>query len=208
MRARRDVTVVKLGGSFAFAPELGDWLATLARCAGHVVLVPGGGVFADSVRHAQSTMAFDDDAAHHMALLAMEQFGRALASLDARMSPAATIAAIDATLRAQKVPVWSPTRMVLQADIPASWDMTSDSLAAWLAQKLGAPRLLLVKRTRPAGTHVDVAQLVADEIVDPLFPEFLARSRAAAAVAGPADHAAAATALCGGDLFGTTIELG
>src|SRR6185295_16120266 len=104
--ARRDVTVVKLGGSFAFAPELGDWLAAMARCTGHVVLVPGGGVFADSVRHAQSTMAFDDDAAHHMALLAMEQFGRALASLDVRMSPAATIAAIEATLRDKKVPVW------------------------------------------------------------------------------------------------------
>jgi dihydroneopterin aldolase len=173
-----------------------------------VVLVPGGGVFADSVRHAQSTMAFDDDAAHHMALLAMEQFGRALSSLDAHMSPAATIAAIDAALRDKKVPVWSPTRMVVKADIPPSWDMTSDSLAAWLTQKLGAPRLLLVKRTRPAGTHVDVAQLVADEIVDPLFPEFLARSRAEAALAGPTDHAGAATALCGGRLFGTRMELG
>src|SRR5690242_9630066 len=125
MKARRDVTVVKLGGSFAFAPELGHWLAAIAGCAGHVVLVPGGGVFADSVRHAQTTMAFDNEAAHHMALLAMEQFGRALAGLDAHLSPAATIAAIDAALRAQKVPVWSPTRMVLKADIPASWDMTS-----------------------------------------------------------------------------------
>ena len=205
---RRDVTVVKLGGSFAFAPELGDWLAAMARCAGHVVLVPGGGVFADSVRHAQTTMAFDDDAAHHMALLAMEQFGRALVGLGAHMNAAATISAIDATLRDKKVPVWSPTRMMLKADIPASWDMTSDSLAAWLAQKLGAPRLLLVKRIRPAGTYVEIAQLVADEIVDPLFPEFLARSRAEAALAGPTDHAGAATALCGGHLFGTRIELG
>jgi dihydroneopterin aldolase len=208
MKARRDVTVVKLGGSFAFAPELGGWLAAMARCAGHVVLVPGGGVFAESVRHAQTNMAFDDDAAHHMALLAMEQFGRALASLDACLAQASTAAAIDAALRDKKVPVWSPTRMVLTADIPASWDMTSDSLAAWLAQKLGAKRLLLVKHTRPAGDHVEIAQLVADEIVDPLFPEFLARSSAEAALAGPADHAAAVTALCGGRLFGTRIELG
>jgi aspartokinase-like uncharacterized kinase len=208
MTARRDVTVVKLGGSFAFAPELGGWLAALARCAGHVVLVPGGGVFADSVRNAQTNMAFDNEAAHHMALLAMEQFGRALVSLEAHMRPAATIAAIDAAVRDRKVPVWSPTRMVLKADIPASWDMTSDSLAAWLAQKLGASRLLLVKRTRSAGEQVDIDHLVADAIVDPLFPEFLTRSRAKAALAGPGDHAAAAAALCAGRLFGTRVELG
>ena len=71
-----------------------------------------------------------------------------------------------------------------------------------------APRLLLVKRTKSAGDRVDIAQLVADAIVDPLFPEFLARSRAEAALAGPGDHAAAAAALCAGRLFGTRVELG
>src|SRR5262249_25958875 len=125
MPTRHDVTVVKLGGSYAFAPELKDWLRALARCAGHVILVPGGRAFADSVRHAQTTMAFDDDAAHHMALLAMEQFGRALAGLQPGMILAASAAAIRQAMRAHKVPVWSPTRMVLKADIPATWDVTA-----------------------------------------------------------------------------------
>ena len=40
--------VVKLGGSLSGAPELKAWLAALAGAAGRVVLVPGGGPFADA----------------------------------------------------------------------------------------------------------------------------------------------------------------
>jgi len=207
MRARRDLTGVKLGGSYAFAPELKDWLRALARCAGHIILVPGGGVFADSVRHAQATMAFDDEAAHHMALLAMEQFGRALTGLQPGMILAASAAAIGQAVRARKVPVWSPTRMVLAADIPATWDVTADSLAAWLARTVAAPRLLLVKRARPACDRVRIAALVEDGTVDRLFPRFLKTSRAEATLAGPGDHAAAVAALRSGAAFGTRIEL-
>ena len=65
------ITVVKLGGSFAGSVELPAWLDALARCAGRVVVVPGGGPFAEAVRAAQPKMRFDDHAAHRMAVLAM-----------------------------------------------------------------------------------------------------------------------------------------
>ena len=78
------------------------------------MLVPGGGPFADAVRSAQPRMGFDDDAAHHMALLGMDQYGRALAALNKRFTPAASIAGIRRALRAGNVPVWSPTEMVLK----------------------------------------------------------------------------------------------
>ena len=68
----RDLTVIKLGGSHAFAPQLKDWIGAVAAQAGRIVLVPGGGPFADAVRDAQARMGFDDGAAHRMALLAME----------------------------------------------------------------------------------------------------------------------------------------
>ena len=75
------LTVVKLGGSLAFSDALRPWLDALSQCARHVVVVPGGGPFADAVRAAQPRMGFDDRAAHHMALSAMEQYGRALVGL-------------------------------------------------------------------------------------------------------------------------------
>ncbi len=208
MRRRAGVAVVKLGGSYAGSTDLKPWLEALAGCAGAVVLVPGGGPFADAVRRAQEQMGFDDRVAHHMALTAMEQYGCALLNLGSRMTRAASAAAIRRALGQREIPLWSPSRMVLAADeIPASWDVTADSLAAWLAGKLGAARLLLVKQIRPAGPRVRAADLVAQGLVDAKFPDFLRASGACAAVAGPADHAAAAAAIHNGTLCGTRIDM-
>jgi 5-(aminomethyl)-3-furanmethanol phosphate kinase len=205
--AARPVTVVKLGGSYAQAVDLKPWLAAIGTCAGHVVLVPGGGPFADAVRDAQGKIGFDDRTAHHMALLAMDQYGCALASLAKNLTRAVSTAAIRKALDRGNIPVWAPTEMVLAAgDIPASWDVTSDSLAAWLAGKLGAACLLLVKRMRPAGPCVRATDLVKQGAIDAKFPEFLRASGAAAAIAGPANHAVVAAAIRSGTLCGTLID--
>jgi dihydroneopterin aldolase len=181
------LTVIKLGGSHAFAPHLGSWLDAIASHAGSIVLVPGGGPFADAVRDAQPRLGFDDGAAHRMALLAMEQFGCALASLDGRLSLAVSRAEIEATLAERRVPVWLPARMVLAArEIPWSWDVTSDSLAAWLAGELDAGLLVLVKH---AGARAAAEELTARGIVDAAFPGFLRRSGVPAVVLGADDHA-------------------
>src|SRR5882672_6796273 len=112
-------TVVKLGGSHAFSEHLAGWVEAIAGCAGHIVVVPGGGPFADAVRDAQPKIGFHNDAAHHMALLAMEQYGCGLASLNRALVPADSLAMIREALAAEKVPVWMPARMALAAkDIP------------------------------------------------------------------------------------------
>jgi aspartokinase-like uncharacterized kinase len=203
----RDVTVVKLGGSQSGSPHLGGWLDALASCGGRVVLVPGGGPFADAVREAQPRLGFDDAAAHHMALLAMEQYGRALASLRRTFRIAGSVTAIRQTLRQGGVPVWMPKIMVLQAVIPASWDVTSDSLAAWLAGRLGVRQLLIIKSRAPGGGPASAAELAARSIVDRAFPRFLTESGAQASIVAAADHAGAAAALRRGELFGVRIGL-
>ena len=208
MRGAVGPTVVKLGGSYAFSSALKSWIDAVAACAGHVVVVPGGGPFAEAVRVAQPRMGFDDRAAHEMALLAMEQYGCALASLGAGWRLAASAAAIRDVLHAGGVPVWSPTAMLRDAnDVPWSWDVTSDSLAAWLAGRIGAKRVLLVKQLEPPPGRVRAAALVADGIIDPAFPRFLRASGAQAFIAGPAGHAAAATAMRNGAAVGAAIEL-
>ena len=202
-----NLVIVKLGGSHAFSKHLTAWLDALALVAGRVVIVPGGGPFADRVREAQPTMGFDDHAAHRMALLAMEQFGCALTGLRPSLKLAESIAAIRTALRAGAVPVWAPTRMVLKAkDVPASWDVTSDSLAAWLAGALGAKLLLLVKSNKAPPSPVSAPDLAARGVVDSCFPRFLAASRAQAYLGAPADHAAFATAVRSGTMVGVKIE--
>jgi 5-(aminomethyl)-3-furanmethanol phosphate kinase len=209
MRGAVVPTVVKVGGSYAFSSALKSWIDAVAACAGRVVVVPGGGPFAETVRVAQPKMGFDDRAAHEMALLAMEQYGCALASLGAGWRLAASAAAIQDVLREGGVPVWSPTAMLREAnDVPWSWDVTSDSLAAWLAGRIGAKRVLLIKQLEPPPGRLRAADLVADGIIDPAFPRFLRASGAQAFIAGPAGHAAAATAMRNGAAVGAAIELG
>ena len=68
--------VVKIGGSLSHDPSLRLWLTELREVGGgRVVIVPGGGDFADRVRQYQSEWQFDDLAAHNMCLLAMTQYG-------------------------------------------------------------------------------------------------------------------------------------
>jgi dihydroneopterin aldolase len=195
---RPSPTVIKLGGSFAYSPDLKDWLAAIARCAGRVVIVPGGGPFADLVRAAQAQMGFDDRAAHRMALLAMEQYGCAIASLHKAVSLADSPDPIRRSLASGKIPVWLPSRMALDVgDIPQCWDVTSDSLAAWLAGKIGAERLLLVKHVELENGTACVSDLVARDIVDRAFANFLAASGMPAFILGPKDYGAVGRALCG-----------
>lgn len=201
-------TVVKLGGSFVGSPHLEGWLDVLAVCGGHVVVVPGGGRFADAVRSAQADLGFDDRTAHRMALLAMEQFGQALAAMRSQFEMAGSKAAIGRLLQAGAVPVWSPTEMVLQAaDVAATWDVTSDSLAAWLAGQIGARRLLLIKHGGRPDARIGVASLVSEGSVDKAFPHFLSASGAEASIVGPAVHIGAAESLRLGKPIGTQIDL-
>jgi 5-(aminomethyl)-3-furanmethanol phosphate kinase len=208
MRRTRGPIVIKLGGSHAFSPHLRDWLDALARCAGRIVVVPGGGPFSDAVRSAQPRMGFDDRAAHRMALLAMEQYACALASLDPALVLCDSRTGMRRALAARKVPVWCPTKMTLRAaDVPWSWDVTSDSLAAWLSGHISARRMLLVKHLAPFVDPVSADDLVARDIVDPAFPRMLGAADIEAYVTGPSDHAGAAAAIRTGATTGARIVL-
>jgi aspartokinase-like uncharacterized kinase len=56
-------------------------------------------------------------------------------------------------------------------EIAASWKMTSDSLAAWLAKKIGAKHLILIK-SAPCPVEFKLETLVAQDLVDELFPHY------------------------------------
>ena len=165
--------VVKLGGSLHDAPALRRWLRRLADAGGPPrIVVPGGGPFADAVRGLQPRLGIDDRAAHRMAILAMQQFGLALQSLEPRLRLAET----DAELHAARAAVWLPWRLAgADMAIVASWEVTSDSLACWLATRLKARVLVLVKSGEvPAGRH-DAQALAATGLIDPAFAGFAAR---------------------------------
>jgi 5-(aminomethyl)-3-furanmethanol phosphate kinase len=173
--------VVKLGGSLAGDPSLAHWLRELAGSrAARFVAVPGGGPFADIVRAAQGIWRFSDEVAHTMAIGAMDQFGRMLCGIESGSVPCSTLDEIEAAWSRRVLPVWLPGRaMDRERELARSWDVTSDTIAAWLADALGASGLVLVKSCDLPAGPCEPAGLAAAGIVDPTLPEFLKRSRLA-----------------------------
>ena len=145
------------GGGSLHPGALDTITAALADAARRwrLVVVPGGGPFADAVRAADAALSLDAGAAHWMAVLAMDQMAHLLAARVAGAVLVHDASAARAALDAGGLPVLAPYRWLRAADpLPHSWAVTSDSIAAWLAGALGARRLILVKPV--AGELADV----------------------------------------------------
>ena len=143
------LTVIKVGGGIARIPGLlrrvGAALAGAAKQHALVVL-PGGGNFADQVREFDRNHSLSADAAHWMAILAMDQYAFALADLIPGSRLVEDRPGMLAAQAEGAVPVLAPSRWLRAADeLPHSWEVTSDSLAAYLATLLGAEQLILIK---------------------------------------------------------------
>lgn len=170
--------VIKLGGSLLGAPELLRWLELLVKFGdGKVVIVPGGGLFANSVREAQQISNASDEVAHQLALLAMDQFGLLLAGMNAGLVTASSELELAERGWQHRGIVWLPSKMALaDTSIPQNWQVTSDSLSAWLANKLGAEQLILVKSksliTYQKEAPSKLQHLVDDELIDSQFINF------------------------------------
>ena len=166
--------VVKLGGSLDRNPLLRRWLTALAEVgAGRVVIVPGGGRFANAARDAQQHWGFDDLTGHNLAVLGMAQMAQMMKGLCPALPCVGDEAALHAQLAAGAVPIWMPLSLLRNVpDELTNWGVTSDSLALWLAERLQAEGVIVVKSCAvPA--DADAASLAAAGIVD---AEFATRS--------------------------------
>ncbi|KDE55857.1 uridylate kinase [Methanoculleus sp. MH98A] len=156
--------VVKVGGSlFNRVVPLLD----IFREAGRpVLIVPGGGKFADLVRR----LDVSEDAAHWMAIAGMEQFAWYIASHG--------IPATSALAPPAEATVLLPYCALREIDpLPHTWNVTSDTIAAWVARELSADLLLLksvdgIHHRRRLLARVEDPSLVSDD-VDPAFIRFV-----------------------------------
>lgn len=177
-------TVIKVGGSLCADPDrrrglLGD---IAGGRHGACIVVPGGGAFAEAVRERQGRAGFDDATAHRLALDAMGRMASLFQAIEARLvrtvepwneGPSATAR------------IWDPAALRAgHPDIPETWDVTSDSLALWLAARLHARRCVLVK-SADAPRGVAVAALARLGLVDAAAPAFAARFPGAVELWGP-----------------------
>jgi aspartokinase-like uncharacterized kinase len=153
------VTVIKIGGGLTAIPAALDRVcAAVSQAAQNhrVLVVPGGGPFADAVREFDRSVGVSPDAAHWMAILAMDQYAQVLVE---RIPGAVLVeepGGISGALASAGVAVLAPSRWMRSADVlPHAWEVTSDSIAAFVAGALDAVRLVLIKPVDNASEPVD-----------------------------------------------------
>ena len=181
--------IVKLGGSLIGSPALKAWLDKLVQFGdGKVVIVPGGGLFADAVRNAQSKTGVDDETAHQMALVAMDQYASLMTGLNPKLALASSELEIAECGWQHRAIVWKPSAMVLAEEcLPKTWDLTSDSLAAWLAAKLNAEHLLVVKSVA-SQVGFGIEDLEANGMLDACFSSYVLNKAFKTWLLGPNDY--------------------
>jgi len=168
LRRSADVVVKVGGGVLADVAGFDAVLATLGEVARscRLVIVPGGGPFADAVRAVDRQLGLSATTAHWMAIAAMDQYAEVIAERLDRASLIEVPRDIAPAIAAGLVPVLRPSRWLRDADpLPHSWDVTSDSIAAWIAGQVGARHLILVK---PAG--VDRTERAVDAYFSRALP--------------------------------------
>lgn len=145
------LTVVNVGGPLARSTG-DDALATLCRALGEaaaehpIIIVPGGGRFADTVRDAGRRFGLRGPTTERMTLLAMDQFGCLLGDLipDAVLCRSVTRAREEA--ESGHAAVLLPAEQLIGEEVlTGSWAVTSDSIALWVAGVTGGARTLLLK---------------------------------------------------------------
>ena len=174
--------VLKIGGRLGRGEKLEalcQSLTTLGR-RHRILVVPGGGAFADTVREYDARYQLSNSASHWMAILAMDQFGHLLSELIPGSEPVRSLPSAGRVAGAGKVPVLIPFDLLWREDpLPHRWSVTSDAIAAWVAEFSRAPMLILLKTvdglyadfsvTHASGClleEIELEQLAASEGVD------------------------------------------
>ena len=178
-----DLTLIKLGGSLLTLPDLSSRIARLLIEVEHPVILVGGGASADLVRELSVANNFDERTSHDLAIAAMSFNARLVESIDDRFKIVSPGTAEELAVGDDRVPILDPQKTLdhLELSLPQplhlkrSWNVTSDSIAAWIAAQFDIRSLLLVKSVAPAGGEGErnalLECLLAAGQVDKAFPD-------------------------------------
>lgn len=173
------VVVYKLGGSLLDLPGLTGILREVIsqRPDQRAIVVVGGGRTADIVRDWDRTHRIGEEPAHWLALQAMRLNEALLMQLCPDACPVRNRRQALGVSGAGPFGVLCADCFVRGAEatghepLPRNWQVTSDSIAAWSADVIGASELVLLKSTELAD-NLSLVQATADGLVDELFPRF------------------------------------
>lgn len=198
------IHVLKVGGSLLTTDHLPDRVLTFLtrHQITRALLVIGGGAAADEIRRRQKAENLSEEQAHWLAIEAMAENSRRLTARHSDYELVRTRLEADNCWTAGRIPVIDPVSFLMDEELivgalpleensrfsrrvlPASWSVTSDSIAAWIAARWlipaiseaeaesdveHQPTLWLLKSCSP-GDRCDLPSLRERELVDDHFP--------------------------------------
>ena len=158
-----ELRVVKVGGSLFEVPDLTErlqrWL-TSQTPATHL-FVAGGGPLAESIRELDRVHRIGEVPAHWLCIRAMGVTARLLVDLLPDTAMVDNLDDVRSLLasRPERSAVFDPMPVLLDSEpalpgtnLPHGWTVTSDSIAARVAELLSADELVLLKSDLPGST--------------------------------------------------------
>ncbi len=143
-----NAAVVKVGGSLTDYPEKLKRLCTMLNEFSkkhRLIVVPGGGEFTDVTRRLDEKFFLSCSVSHRMAILGMDQYGLLLSDLIPQSVTVTKLWETKHVLASGLLPIFLPSNLLFKEDpLENSWDLTSDSIATYLAGRLQASKVLLV----------------------------------------------------------------
>jgi len=109
-----------------------------------IIIIPGGGSYANFIRSIDKNLVLGDDLAHWMAIFSMDYNGK---DLNRKFLDFECIDDFKNIQRAKRIScIFLPYKYLRKKDeLPHSWDVTSDSIAIYIANKLNLNECYLIK---------------------------------------------------------------
>ena len=141
------------------------------------MLVVGGGQIVDTIRDLDILHGLGQEVAHSLAIRAMDLTAHLTASIVPGLTVVDSMESLQQAWDLQETPIFAP-RCFLEMDdetssdpLPHHWNVTSDSIAARLAVRLGVEELILLKSIDATVGIEDRTQAAARGLVDNAFPD-------------------------------------
>ncbi len=167
--------IVKVGGSVA------DKLNTIANALKYcnkALIIPRGWIFADKVRELDEKFRLNPSNSHWMAIACMNIYGYFISEYGFDVIEPSSFEDI----KIEGIKVLLPYNLLRRYDeLPHSWEVTSDSIAIWIASKLGEKTV--VKVTDVDGLYIngefvkeiDASKVKGKTCIDEYTPKLLKR---------------------------------
>ncbi len=109
-----------------------------------IILIPGGGTFANFIRKVYNELKFTEEIAHFMGIISMNYNGLELSNKFPNLQVIESYEKLKE--KSNAFCIFLPYKYLKEKDkLPHSWDVTSDSITLFLAKELGLNECFLIK---------------------------------------------------------------